>query len=301
MHNCPQVVDKGERRGRLRSNVRGVLGNRLVAELARPVVGSVAEVERVQGFAGNECFRLGTGAGETFYLKSGAREAVRAEGWACEQARRVDVLAPDILKVELASPTAYLIERAVPGEPTSARYEGVLATVGEQLRRLHGVTGSGYGFLHDGLKDTWNEVIRQPFERIGELTAAGVLPVDLAADLSALEPFTQEPSRPALLHADLHPRHIYAQDGKLTGIIDWGDAAFGDPLFELGRFSCAGSAPTTALLAGYGLDRTPELDRILTFYRITWSLLAMHWELAAGGDWFAAHADAIRSDLPLLA
>ena len=272
-----------------------------VTEVAGPLIGAVAGVERVQGFAGNECFRLGTGGGETFYLKSGAAEAVGAEGWACEQARRVDVLAPDILKVELESPTAYLIERAVPGEPISDRDEGVLATVGEQLRRLHGVTGSGYGFLHEGLKDSWSEVIRQPFERIGELTTPSVLPVDLAAQLSALEPFAQEPSRPALLHADLHPRHIYAQDGKLTGIIDWGDAAFGDPLFELGRFSCAGSAPTSALLAGYGLNRTADLDHILTFYRITWSLMAMHWELAAGGDWFAAHADAIRSDLPLLA
>ncbi len=263
-------------------------------------VGAVAGVERVQGFAGNECFRLST-KGETFYLKSGATEAVRAEAWACEQARLVDVMAPDILAVELEPPTAYLIERAIPGEPISDSDEGVLAAVGEQLRRLHGITGSGYGFLHEGLKDTWSEVIRQPFDRLGELTDAGVMPADLAANLSTLEPIAQEPIKPALLHADLHPRHIYAQAGKLTGIIDWGDAAFGDPLFELGRFSRAGSTPTTALLNGYGLDRTPELDRILTFYRITWSLLAMHWELAAGGDWFAAHADAIRSDLPLLA
>jgi aminoglycoside phosphotransferase (APT) family kinase protein len=144
-------------------------------------------------------------------------------------------------------------------------------------------------------------VIRQPFDRIGELTAADVMPADVADRLSALEPFDQvQPLKPALLHADLHPRHIYAAEGNLTGIIDWGDAGFGDPLFDLGRFSRAGSAPTTALLSGYGLERTPELDHTLTFYRVTWSLLVLHWELEAGGDWFAAHIDAIRSDLPLL-
>jgi hypothetical protein len=28
--------------------------------------------------------------------------------------------------------------------------------------------------------------------------------------------------------------------------------------------------------------------------------MVMHWELAAGGDWFAAHVEAIEADLPLL-
>jgi aminoglycoside phosphotransferase (APT) family kinase protein len=163
---------------------------------------------------------------------------------------------------------------------------------------LHSITGDGYGFLHEGLRETWTEVIRQPFDRLGELSDAGIIPSDLAARLTALETIDQvQPTKPVLLHGDLHLRHIYAADGRLSGIIDWGDAAFGDPLFDLGRFSRAGSAPTVALLNGYGIERTAELERTLTFYRVAWSLLALHWELEAGGDWFAAHVDAIRSDL----
>jgi aminoglycoside phosphotransferase len=279
-----------------------MLDVRLIARVARPVVGSISSVERVQGFVGNESFRLLTDSGEAFYLKSGGMEAIRAEAWACERARQVDVLAPGILTAELQLtdlPTAYLIEREIPGQPISAAEEGILATVGGQLRRLHSITGDGYGFLHEGRLETWIEVIRQPFDRIGELTTADVMPSDVAARLSALEPFDQvQPLKPALLHADLHPRHIYAAEGQLTGIIDWGDAAFGDPLFDLGRFSRVGSAPTTALLNGYDIKRTPELERTLTFYRVAWSRLALHWELKAGGDWLAAHVDAIRSDLP---
>jgi aminoglycoside phosphotransferase (APT) family kinase protein len=277
---------------------------RLIASVARPVVGSISSVERVQGFVGNESFRLLTDNGETFYLKSGATEAIRAEAWACEQARQVDVLAPEVLTADLHPtdlPTAYLIEREISGQPTSAGEEGVLAAVGAQLRRLHSITGDGYGFLHEGLRETWTEAIRQPFDRISELTAAGIMPTDVATRLSAFELFAQgEPIKPVLLHGDLHPRHVYAADGKLTGIIDWGDAAFGDPLFDLGRFSRAGSAPTVALLTGYGIEGTPELDRTLAFYRVAWSLMALHWEHDAGGDWFAAHVDAIRSDLPYL-
>jgi aminoglycoside phosphotransferase (APT) family kinase protein len=80
-------------------------------------------------------------------------------------------------------------------------------------------------------------VIRQPFKRIGELTAAGIMPTEVAARLSAFEPSAQgEPIKPVLFHGDLHPRHIYAAEEELTG---------------------------------YGIERTPELDRTLTFYRVT--------------------------------
>jgi aminoglycoside phosphotransferase (APT) family kinase protein len=288
---------------------------RVVADVAEPLIGPIGLVERVQGFFGNECFRLSAENGETFYLKSGAKEAVRAEAWACEQARQVGVLAPSVITVELEPttvPTAYLIERAIPGQPISPADEQILTSVGEQLRQLHGITGTRYGFLHKGLKDTWAEVIRQPFDQLNDLVTANIITTDLAYRLAALDPLTalaqltalaptdKTQLTPVLLHADLHPRHIYAAEGKLSGIIDWGDAAFGDPLFDLGRFSRAGSAPTTALLTGYGLERTPELDRTLAVYRLTWSLLVLHWELEAGGDWFAAHVDAIAADLPLL-
>jgi len=103
-----------------------------------------------------------------------------------------------------------------------------------------------------------------------------------------------------LLHGDLHPRHIYAEGNQLTGFIDWGDVAFGDPLFDLGRFSKAGPAATDALLRGYGIERTASLEWTLTLYRTIWAVMAMHWELAAGGDWFSGHLEAIAADLPVL-
>jgi aminoglycoside phosphotransferase (APT) family kinase protein len=34
---------------------------------------------------------------------------------------------------------------------------------------------------------------------------------------------------PALLHADLGPEHLLVHDGRLAGVIDWGDTRVGDP------------------------------------------------------------------------
>jgi aminoglycoside phosphotransferase (APT) family kinase protein len=268
-------------------------------------IGRISSIKPVQGFAGNETYRLRTESGETYYWKSGAAEAIGAEVWACARAREAGVLAP-IVTASATAPDAYLISREIPGGPSED--EAVLEQAGEQLRRLHAVDptdhpllrdGNRYGFLHEGLRDSWAEVLRRPIDEVDAL--AEHVPSEVARQLRKLDGFEQlEPGAPALLHGDLHPRHIYAEGNQFTGFIDWGDAAFGDPLFDLGRFSRAGVAATDALLRGYGIERTPELDRTFALYRVVWSLMAMHWELAAGGDWFAAHAEAIEADLPLL-
>ncbi|MGZ8793102.1 MAG: phosphotransferase [Gaiellaceae bacterium] len=37
---------------------------------------------------------------------------------------------------------------------------------------------------------------------------------------------------PALLHADLGPEHLLVRDGRLAGVIDWGDMRMGDPALD---------------------------------------------------------------------
>jgi aminoglycoside phosphotransferase (APT) family kinase protein len=37
---------------------------------------------------------------------------------------------------------------------------------------------------------------------------------------------------PVLLHADLGPEHLLVRDGRLVGVIDWGDARVGDPALD---------------------------------------------------------------------
>jgi aminoglycoside phosphotransferase (APT) family kinase protein len=38
--------------------------------------------------------------------------------------------------------------------------------------------------------------------------------------------------KPALIHGDLGPEHLLVRDGRLVGVIDWGDARLGDPALD---------------------------------------------------------------------
>ena len=49
----------------------------------------------------------------------------------------------------------------------------------------------------------------------------------LLAEIETLDGF-----RPALTHSDLLPEHLLVRDGKLVGVIDWGDARIGDPAID---------------------------------------------------------------------
>ena len=41
--------------------------------------------------------------------------------------------------------------------------------------------------------------------------------------------------RLTFIHGDLGAEHVFADSGRITGVIDWGDAAIGDPAIDHGR------------------------------------------------------------------
>ncbi|WP_328999796.1 aminoglycoside phosphotransferase family protein [Kribbella sp. NBC_00709] len=248
--------------------------------LASPHVGPITQVESVNGFAGNQTFRLHTPAG-IYYLKLSATAAEEAQ--ACTLAHSVNVPAPHVVALDLNPP--YLITAELAGVPLPAGLHPstVLREAGECVRRVHTLVDASA---------SWGERLRVA---LGDL---GVLPTHLAERLRAVLPaFVESVAgvKPVLLHGDLHPRHLYAVDDQLTGILDWGDVMYGDPLFDLARFSMAGPAATSAFLAGYGAIDVPE--RTLSFYRVLWSLMALQAEHRAGGDWFQPHLDTIAREL----
>lgn len=254
--------------------------------LASPHVGPITHTEPVNGFAGNQTYRLHTPTG-IYYLK--ASSTAPQEARALELAHSVGVPAPQVVALSLNPP--HLISRELPGRPLPGNpasdlpphLTAVLREAGECLRRVHTLgdpSASWASRLRATLDDL--DVLPGPLaERVREAVP------DFVASVSGVTP--------VLLHGDLHPRHLYAVDGRLAGILDWGDAMYGDPLFDLARFSMAGPAATSAFLAGYGAADVPE--RTLSFYRVLWSLMALQAEHRAGGDWFRPHLNAIAGEL----
>ncbi|MFC5181225.1 phosphotransferase [Actinomadura harenae] len=198
--------------------------------------------------------------------------ATLEDGWVVRVPRRPDVhprllaeirlmpwLAPRLpLAVpvpELASSDPLIVRhRLVPGVPLESPDAGHGHALGLFLRALHDTD------VHDatahGLRDT-----RDEFADDLALFRDRVLPLlpdsaraDGASLLDALDTGIAD----IVVHGDLGPEHVLVSDGRLSGVIDFGDAQAGDPALDL-SWTLHGTPPAfaEALATAYGV--TPDL------------------------------------------
>ncbi len=97
------------------------------------------------------------------------------------------------------------------------------AELGQQVKRLHALPTTGLATESD-----W----RVP--PMGEAVALSTLPRHL---LGGVDDFLAglPPPEPVFVHGDLVGTHLRVADGRLTGIIDWGDAMVADRHLELAK------------------------------------------------------------------
>ena len=107
----------------------------------------------------------------------------------------------------------------------------------------------------------------------------------LAADLvtrnrevaeAALRPWT-----PAFIHGDFQISHVFMDGDLITGVVDWSEAAQGDPLYDLASLTLGHEEHLGDVLAGYGT--AVDLDVIRAWWSIR-SLLAIRWLVEHGFD-----------------
>ena len=79
----------------------------------------------------------------------------------------------------------------------------------------------------------WLETYRQQADEFRRVVLP-LLDADERAHGEALlaEVETLTGFQPALTHSDLGPTHLLVRDGRLAGVIDWGDARIGDPALD---------------------------------------------------------------------
>jgi aminoglycoside phosphotransferase (APT) family kinase protein len=86
------------------------------------------------------------------------------------------------------------------------------------------------------------------------------------------------PNPPTLIHRDFWPGNLLWQDGQLVGIIDWEDAAFGDPLEDLActRLEVLWAFGQEAMHTFTAYYQTSQVAKSLDFTALPW------WDLWAG-------------------
>jgi aminoglycoside phosphotransferase (APT) family kinase protein len=271
------------------------LGDReqVVAAFVASKLGCEAtRVVRVDAFATNAVYAVDAD-GRQFVVKASMRhDALRAEAWACTRGAAAGCAAPALLGLGRLGPddsmSAFIMSR-VAGGPIVAGHPA-LPEVGVGLRRLHAVRLPGFGWLAEAswdergdfalLHSAWLgflqgicDDVRSLADRYAVATPvakAAAAAIDAhAAALAAVEVGS-------LCHGDLKAAHILVDVGQLAGVIDWGDAGVGDPLWDIARFAHRADAGSVSLLLeGYDPERAmvDELAWCVPLYGALWMLV----------------------------
>lgn len=286
-------------------------GSAITPYLPSPVTG----LTPLAGSVSNQDFMLHTEGGD-FVLKVGDDRELAAEAWACDRVRAVGVAVPEIIAFErspVGLPRPFVLMRRLPGAGLDSAPHQAFVEAGRQLRLVHSIQSEGYGFLADGPADegawpgpyaTWARFTDEAPDCLEELVARQVITRDLAerirTTVELFAPAVRFDGRGVLLHGDLKPPHVFADNGRFVGLIDWGDVAVGDPRYDLARFSIHAGPAIGPLLEGYGLDLTDELRLTFAVYRVIRMTTTLLYELRWGGDWFDSYRATIEADLDLL-
>ncbi|GAA2302905.1 phosphotransferase [Nonomuraea roseoviolacea subsp. roseoviolacea] len=128
------------------------------------------------------------------------------------------------------------------------------------------------------------------------LMTKGVLPADLVTRNRQVAEAALRPWTPAFTHGDLQITHVFTDDDRVTGIIDWSEAGQGDGLFDLATLTLGHEEHLGDVVAGYGTDVDLEVIRAWWSLR---SLLGVRWLIEHGFDPFApgCEVDVLKSRL----
>ena len=115
--------------------------------------------------------------------------------------------------------------------------------------------------------------VRRARERLDELGSAPPGADNVLEAALVLPP----PERLAIAHGDLHLRHAFVADGRLSGVIDWGDVCRADPAIDLVLvWAALPSAARPPFFAEYGEVPEDALLRARVLSIFLCAVLAIH-------------------------
>ncbi|MFN2099560.1 phosphotransferase [Altererythrobacter sp. MF3-039] len=215
--------------------------------LDRCGLGAPSDLARLTGGATMESWRF-TSGGEDFVLRRAPSLAFmegRPYGHATEAAviraaHGAGVTAPEVITVleESDGLGSGFIMRALPGTPDPRQIlsmdgaDTILKEAARDLARIHSLTREQVP--QDIPEIDYRAAIadfRQQFEEAG-----GDRPI-IALGLKWLEEHCPDKCEPVLNHGDFRLGNILAEDGHLTGVLDWELAHFSDPHEDI-AFGC---------------------------------------------------------------
>lgn len=249
-------------------------------------------IARIHAFAPNAVYEVDAHGQHLMVKASMNRDALRGEVWACARAGAVGFPAPKILvDVRSIGPdarmSAYAMRR-ISGDPIT-RAHPAFRELGMILPSLRAVKVSGFGTLAEATWDprgaftlaqcSWPAFLTRICIDTRGLVDSCALAVSVADAVEAVmdaHAAALADVEGCLCHGDLKANHIFVEGQRLSGVIDWGDAVVGDPLWEIARYAHRGDAQSlSVLLSGYDPEGTmvDEIAWRVPLYGILWMLV----------------------------
>ncbi len=140
--------------------------------------------------------------------------------------------------------------------------------------------------LHDAPLPPWpgrrlDEIASRLDGECEWLVTNGVLPTDVVTRNRQVAEAALRPWTKVFMHGDLQITHVFVDGDKITGVVDWSEAAQGDALYDLAVLTLGHEEHLDDVVAGYGTD--VDLDVIRAWW--SWrSLVAVRWLVEHGFD-----------------
>lgn len=146
--------------------------------------------------------------------------------------------------------------------------------------------GAAVRVLHDAPLPPWpgaslEEIASSLDRECSWLLAHEVLPADLVTRNRRIAEAALRPWTPVFVHGDLQVAHVFVDGDQVTGVVDWSEAARGDPLYDLAILTIGHPERLDDVIAGYGTEVDVEVVRAWWSLR---SLTAARWLVEHGFD-----------------
>lgn len=267
----------------------------------------VLDVRRVVAGEQNEVYDVSLDGAPSLIVRISHRgpAAHEREAWVLQQCASRGIPGPRIRLLRAvaigAESCSMMVMEKLPGERLcdlklgGADLRRVLEELGVWLSRLHSIPVTGFGYLDSsgsGYRptfDTWlteSVVTSLPvFEQAGRSVGLDVKTIGRWVD-EVVDSFRTDVPRVVLVHNDLLANHVLVHEGRLSGVIDFGEVAAEPAATDFARwdFNEGERFPVKFIRAGYG-ETSPIAGPEDRSYRALWlatGLWLMQWYHGAG-------------------
>jgi len=274
----------------------------LIATAARAVTRSpIVAMERIVHGEANEVYAIRFERGPEVILRIARRaEGVfEKEAWAIGRCRALGIAAPEVLSLQRLDAGGEALElcflEKLPGRRLSdslslprETLRAVVRELGEQISRMHTIGPGDLGEAAQFFTNDTDDFLATEAEFVELGANAGL---DRQALLRAFRFFetvmtAHGPLPRRLTHNDLRACHVLVHEGRLSGVIDFGQVSMDSPINEFAKWDYweDRALPVSWLQEGYGDKSLFEdgYDQLFQAFRIANALWVLRWYALTG-------------------